>query len=111
VTGTHLPGPPLAELLRRRFGTERSAAEALGINPASISRWARGERRPGFYTVDRLCVALGVHPAELYGEAWLEASADDHHVYRPGCCATCRAREAARGRRRTRHRQVTDAAA
>lgn len=74
-----LPAGPLQRVVARmveRHGHQELAyrcAERFGEDPARWSqlfvrlpRW----RRVRVETADRVCIALGHHPAEVYGEAW-----------------------------------------
>lgn len=70
-----VPSAPLVELLER-FGlkaTARVASDRLGIGAGSVERLVFRAKADGLFTVasaDALCIALGKHPAEVYGPAW-----------------------------------------
>jgi transcriptional regulator with XRE-family HTH domain len=52
----------------------RDAAEVLGVNPGTITRWRNpeGERRPSihFAKADEIAIRIGFHPAEIWGAEW-----------------------------------------
>lgn len=51
------------------IGTPRQVADALGIAPRTAYRW-RSEGIP-VDDADRLAIALGMHPIEIWGDDWL----------------------------------------
>jgi hypothetical protein len=56
-----LPYQPLA-----RFGSPRDIAHMTGINPRLVYRWRTEGLIP--VTADRVAVALGCHPVEIWPE-------------------------------------------
>lgn len=64
LTAHSLPAGPLAV-----YGGTRELARLSGITTTSLSRWLEG----GLIRADRadrLAVALGKHPCQIWGEDW-----------------------------------------
>jgi hypothetical protein len=83
-----LPWAPLCELVppewqARRGGnggvllveisSARRVADALGVHPAMGHRMAREGLT--VWMADRVAVAFGLHPIEIWGDLWLEEEA------------------------------------
>lgn len=45
--------------------TQEQLAEAIGVSNKTVSKWERGISMPDYGTVEGLCRALGITPAEL----------------------------------------------
>jgi transcriptional regulator with XRE-family HTH domain len=60
-------------LLAKGF-TQTDLAEALGVSPMQVSRWATGKAEPNSVTRARICNALGVEPMQLY---YIESEIDE----------------------------------
>lgn len=56
---------PLKELVREK-GQVKPVCDSAGIN----RRWYYRNHKLTYDTVDRICVALGVHPSVVYGREW-----------------------------------------
>lgn len=64
LPGHRLPGDPLL----RVWGTAAEIARALNVRERTVYRWlADGV---SYDLADRIAVAAGRHPCELWGEAW-----------------------------------------
>ena len=52
----------------------RDAADVLGVNPGTITRWRNSsDENPSsihFVKADEIAVRVGVHPASIWGQAW-----------------------------------------
>jgi hypothetical protein len=62
----------------RRLGTRRQLARRLGVDDAQITRWNRTGLEDR--TADRVGVALGMHPLELWPD-WLAGAGANHPVF------------------------------
>lgn len=65
------PLQPVWDLLVARYGSGQRAQEALGFNGSRLATL----RRHGRLTMDeadRLALAAGRHPVEVWGDLWLE---------------------------------------
>ena len=54
------------------FESRPVAAEVLGVDRRTILRWLK--QGVNWETADRIAMAAGHHPMELWGDRWLEAS-------------------------------------
>jgi hypothetical protein len=61
---------PLARIVEEQFATDADAADTLGLTVAAIRKW-RHRTRIGIWTADQVCVRLGYHPIEVFGDDWL----------------------------------------
>lgn len=59
-----------APLLEVVPGSSREQAEALGVSRRQVCRWRAGTSRLPVPTADRLAVATGHHPFELWPDTW-----------------------------------------
>lgn len=61
---------PLARVGRAKWGRgwRRVLAERLGMSAASMGHWRAGVP---WWRADEAAVALGVHPMEVWGAAWI----------------------------------------
>ena len=60
-----------AEYIHRcisKAGSEKELARQLGMNPRRIREW-KGGKRMMLTTFDKVCCAMGHHPAEIW-EGW-----------------------------------------
>ena len=57
-----LPVEPLVA----RYGNVSALARALGVDRVQVSRWRR--TGIGLATADRLAIAIGLHPVDLWPE-------------------------------------------
>lgn len=73
MTATRLPVEPLLELLDP---DNTRAAVALGVNVDTIAAWRRGTRLATIhpYRADKYAITLGLHPSEIWGQAWWDAA-------------------------------------
>ena len=55
----------LRELRRARLLTQKELAEQVGVWLQTVQTWESGERQPRPSAMRKLCVVLGVTPAEL----------------------------------------------
>jgi transcriptional regulator with XRE-family HTH domain len=60
-----MPNILLAQARIARRWSQSMLADVIGTTPLSISRWERGETRPGPYFRSRLCEAFGLSEQEL----------------------------------------------
>jgi transcriptional regulator with XRE-family HTH domain len=51
--------------------TQAQLADKVGVEQPTIGRWEKGERKPDLEDLDKLAVALGVHPGELFADTEL----------------------------------------
>lgn len=66
---------PIARVMERNDITHGNIADAMGVTRMSVQQLVSRAKREGRLTMDaadRLCIALGRHPAEVYGPAWFE---------------------------------------
>jgi hypothetical protein len=54
--------------------TDADLAERLGCSSRTLARYRAGQHIDG-WTADRMATAIGHHPAEIWGLAWLGQSA------------------------------------
>lgn len=53
--------------LRKRASlTQTALAEKVGVEQPTVQRWEAGKQKPDLIDLDKLAVALGVHPGELF---------------------------------------------
>lgn len=66
-----VPTAPLNEFVRAQFDTDCDAAAALGLKLNTVRAW---RHRPtiSVFNADRVAVALGCHPFDIWGWAWYE---------------------------------------
>ena len=58
----------LLVILEENKLSRKSFAEALGVNPASVTRWISGENNPSSQTIKQICGMYGYNPEWLaYG--------------------------------------------
>ena len=50
--------------------TDAEFAAALGVERQTVHRWKSGRRQVAVAHADRLAVALGRHPGEIWPEWW-----------------------------------------
>src|SRR5581483_8283346 len=55
----------LSQARHKRFWTLEEAAERIGVDPASLSRWEKGKSSPPPVNVQRLCNAYGMTAQQL----------------------------------------------
>lgn len=78
MAGAPVDGLPACELVawlqRERPGwSDRRWARALGVSNRQVYRWRHGAVLR-WSTADRVACALGLHPAEIWGDAWWVAA-------------------------------------
>jgi hypothetical protein len=67
-----VPSAPVAQLMSQGGRTTVSLTK-------NLQRLYHHGQHDGYYTLrgaDRLCVAMGMHPAEVYGPTWWEIGSD-----------------------------------
>lgn len=67
-----LPSGPVVALLRSCPDPGHVVAERLGIVQGTLYR-ALSSDTMSIFLIDDICTDFGVHPVELYGDAWIEA--------------------------------------
>ena len=80
MTRGYLPGPPLAALIRAR-ASEHDVSIFRYLNEyipgttttRSYERWSAGQP-VRWHTADRVCIALGVHPSNVWPIDWYAAA-------------------------------------
>ena len=55
----------LPELRTRKFLTQKALADLVGVYPAQVSDWERGNFRPNMEHLRKLCEVLEVTPDEI----------------------------------------------
>lgn len=55
--------------------TQRLFADMIGMTDRSVTRWMRDGRIP-WSSADEAAVALGLHPALVWGDAWWNVKGD-----------------------------------
>jgi hypothetical protein len=75
------PGPLLALF---PGATDGEIADRTGVSRHTVLRWRHGTTALYPATADRIAVRLGLHPANLWGDAWWTGAAVDVADVRPG---------------------------
>lgn len=65
----YLPARPLLDYMRRARCTKDQFAEQCGVNKWTVYRW-ESTRLVSVNTADRVAIALGEHPASVWGADW-----------------------------------------
>ena len=72
LPATKLPFFPVLEA----WGSDVAGlAFAIGVHPRTVKRWL--DDGVSFTMADELCVLVGRHPSELWGDLWLESIAEE----------------------------------
>lgn len=68
------PLDPAPLLARAGDGSARELATRLGVASRTVARWRSGRVRLWPVDADRFAVRLGLHPCEVWGDAWWSTS-------------------------------------
>jgi hypothetical protein len=74
ITHKRLPFGPMKRIIDANSQRHEDAARALGVTIETLRQRLYG-RTLDLYEADRVAVAFGHHPCEVWGELWWEASA------------------------------------
>lgn len=65
----------LKEILKEKDLTYAWLSRRCGVDPVSVSKWAKGENKPGIVHVRRMAEALGMTDTEVI-DCFIEKKAD-----------------------------------